>query len=175
MPTPISDIRFARSFIGHNAAGTAQATEIDFGLAATEAIEIFSVYGNLLHNAIPAPVNFAGEFAQQTLHIESDAVVTPNQEAPDADQFDTDSEIMYEQVSNLISADDNANGNGGVAVQITPNGILNYVEPVVSPVNLTHRVELSANTTVGALLIIQYRYVRLSTRELALSFARRRR
>jgi hypothetical protein len=175
MARPISDVRVARSFVGNNGAGAVETVELDFSLGSREAIEIFSIQGFMNHAAMPVTAGPVVNWNQQTLHVEDDALIVPNQQAADADQFDNDSEVIFEQILSAVVVKDDVSGNAFLSSIITPNDAVVFAEPIRSPVNLTHRVENSGVATVGALLLIQYRYIELSDSELAFAFARRRR
>ena len=172
MVTAISGYRFARSFIGN--AATQETVELDFNIGTREAIEIAGILGTLAPTALvetstPTPV-----LSEQSLHLEDGTIEALNSTGAAADQFENDTEVVYHQVLSAIGfrGVDEAAG----ALSVTPNGWVNYPRPILSPINPTHRVDNEgAVMDVGATLLILYRYVELSDKELALEFARRRR
>lgn len=176
MPQAISDVRVARSFIGANAVNVTESVELDFGLGTQEAIEIIGIIG-LMNMVGPAePVVTTQEVGQQTLHIEEQALEVASFAPASPDFFESDSEIIYQQTVNHHIVVDSANGHAGMTTFINPSGMVTLPEPVISPINLTHRViTLGTLQPLGANLSIWYRYVRLTTAELGLQFARRRR
>ena len=172
MPKAISSWRVARSFIAN--AATQETVELDFSIGTREAIEIAAVLGTLIATAAVATSTPTPVLSDQTLHIEDGTIETPNSSGASADQFNNDSEIVFQQTLNVIAFDGSTEGAG--AIQVTPSGLVVFPAPILSPINLTHRVDNEgAVMDVGATLLIYYRYVELSDRELALEFGRRRR
>ena len=172
MPRAISSWRVARSFIGN--AATQETVEIDFSIGTREAIEIAAVLGLMVATAAVATTTPTPVMSDQTLHIEDGTIETPNSTGASADQFNNDSEIIYAQTLNVIAFDGTTEGAGAIAV--SPNGLVTFPAPILSPINLTHRVDNEgAVLDVAGTLLIYYRYVELSDRELALEFGRRRR
>lgn len=172
MPRAISAWRTARSFIG--SAGTEETVELDFNIGTREAIEVAGVLGTMAATAAVATGTPTPVMSAQTLHIEDGTIETLNDVGAAADQFERDSEVIYQQVLNVIAFDGTTEAAG--AIEVTPSGLVLFPAPVLSPINLTHRVDNEgAVLDVGCTLMIYYRYVELSTTELALEFARRRR
>ena len=172
MPRAISSWRTARSFIGN--AATQETVELDFSIGTREAIEIAAVLGTLIATAAVATSTPTPVLSEQSLHIEDGTIETPNSSGAAADQFNNDSEIVYHQTLNVIAFDGSTEAAG--AIEVTPSGLVVFPAPILSPINLTHRVDNEgAVMDVGATLLIYYRYVELSDRELALEFGRRRR
>jgi len=172
MPKAISGYRFARSFIG--AAATQEAVELDFNIGTREAIEIAAILGTLAPTAAVVTSAPTPSLSEQTLHLEDGTIEALNSVGAAADQFENDSEVVYHQVLSVISYDGTTEAAG--AISVTPSDWVTYARPILSPINPTHRVDNEAAVMdVGATLLIQYRYVELSDRELALEFARRRR
>ncbi len=172
MPRPISAWRMARSFIG--AAGTEEVAELDFNIGTREAIEIASVQGIMNGTTVASAASIGPVHGEQSLHIEDGTIEALNSSADEADQFERDSEVIYQQTMNLIAFDGTT--EGGVTLDVHPNGLTTYAKPFLSPINLSHRVDMdAAGMDIGCILLIQYRYVELSANELALEFARRRR
>jgi len=174
MPQALSDWRMARSFIGNNGTASLESAELDFNIGTREAIEIASVYGHLPVTVITTSTSIAPVHAVQSLRVEDGTVEVLSNDAADADQFDNDSEVIFEQNKTFVSFDVATEG-GGPAVAQSPTGQIVFANPILSAINLTHVVENVGLTTVGGLLLIEYRYVSLSDRELAFQFARRRR
>lgn len=169
----ISDVRVARSFIG-GALSAVETVELDFNLGTREAVRFYGIVGTIrISDAFPsgaAPVLGSWD---QSLHLEDGTVTAPNTSGLAADQFDNDDEIIYHQLAALAALDDTA-GTGGLSLEQTPNGMVTFPEPIISPLNPTHRVS-SAEVTAGYELLMYYDYVELSDAELGLAFARRRR
>lgn len=172
MPKPISAWRTARSFIGNT--GAEETVELDFNIGTREAIEISGVLGMMAPTAAVASASNVPVVSAQSLHIEDGTVEVLSDTGAAADQFERDSEVIFEQILSVTSFDGTT--EGGSAISQTPSGLVVYANPVLSPINLTHRVDNEASSLdVGARLLIFYRYVELSDTELALEFARRRR
>lgn len=173
MPRAISDWRVANSFIGQAGVSSVETAELDFNIGSREAIEIAGVLGLLIISTItevttPAPIQ-----AVQTLHIEDGMIQDVEVSTSEADNFDNDSEVIYQQVMNVdavIGVDE-----ASEMIDVHPSGLVTFPAPILSPINLTHRAENNSNLTTAARLLIYYRYVALSDAELALQFSRRRR
>ncbi len=172
MVKAISAWRMARSFIGN--AATEETVELDFNIGTREAIEIASVQGIMNATTMASAASIGPIHAEQSLHLEDGTIEALNSSADEADQFENDSEVIYQQTLNAIAFDGTT--EGGVTIDVHPNGNLVYARPFLSPINPTHRSDMDAAAMdIGCILLIQYRYVELSDSELALEFARRRR
>jgi hypothetical protein len=171
MTIPITDWRIARSQIG--AVGAAEQAVLDFNIGTAEAIEIASVAGKLALGTITSASTILARTAQQSLHIEDGTIVVLAIDETDADAFDNDSEVIFEQLLNAIAFDGTTEGAAAIdGVNFTKT----FAKPILSPINLTHAVKNEGSVTaVVAILLIEYRYVKLTTQELAFQFARRRR
>jgi len=171
MPQAITDWRVARSFIGGLAAAESQ--ELDFNIGTQEAIEIASISGHIGFGTITPSAGFGTVIAQQTVRVEDGQIEALGLDETDVNVFDNDSEVMFEQFLNAIRFDGTTEAAGAIS---GANFEKVYAEPILSPINLTHAIinEGSVSTT-GAVVLIEYRYVRLSLNELAFQFARRRR
>ena len=173
MARAISDVRVARSFIGAGTASTAETSELDFNLSTKEAIRIYAIQGNILvASGIGASAEPVGLLWDQSLHLEEGTVDIPNTAGAAADEFENDSEIIFHQYCHIQSL--SAAGLAGLAMQLSPSGLLTYPEPIISVVNPTHRVSPDEEEA-GFELLIYYDYIELSDGEMALAFARRRR
>lgn len=171
MTIPITDWRTARSQIG--ALGAAEGNELDFNIGTQEAIEIASIAGHLAFGTITSAATILTRLAQQSVRIEDGTVETLSLDETDADAFDNDSEVIFEHFLNGIAFDGTT--EGGAAIDGV-NYERVFAEPILSPINLTHHVINEGSVSaVTAVVIIEYRYVRLTTQELAFQFARRRR
>ena len=171
MTIPISDWRFARSFIG--ALGAAESVELDFNISTKEAIEIASVAGHLAFGTITSTGTIAPRLAQQSVRIEEGTIEVLSLDETDADVFDNDSELIFEQFLNGIAFDGTTEGAAAID-GVNYERVFN--KPVISPINLTHSVINEGSVSaVAAVVVIEYRYVELTTPELAFQFARRRR
>lgn len=172
MPKPISGMRIARSFIGN--AATEETVELEFNIGTREAIEILAVLGTLAPSAVVTTATPTPVTSEQSLHLEDATLEGLGSVGASADQFNNDSEVIFHQVLSVIAFDGTTEAAG--AIEVTPSGLIVFPEPLISPINLTHRVDNEAAVMdVGATLMIYYRYVELSDRELALEFGRRRR
>ena len=173
MTKPISDWRVANSFIGQGGVSTVETAELDFNIGSREAIEISGVLGLIIVSTITAVTLPAPIQAVQTLHIEDGTLEDVEVSTSEADVFDNDSEVIYEQVMNIdaVIGTDEASS----MLHVHPSGLVTFPEPILSPINLTHRAENNSNLTTAHRLLIYYRYVELSDAELAFQFARRRR
>ncbi len=173
MTKPISDWRVANSHIGQAGVSSVESAELDFNIGSREAIEIAGVQGILILSTVVAAATFAPHQAVQTLHIEDGTLQDVEVSTSEADVFDNDSEVIYEQVMNidaLIGVDEAA-----AMLEVHPGGLVTFPRPILSPINLSHRVENNSGSTVSARLLIHYRYVELTDAELVLQFSRRRR
>jgi hypothetical protein len=172
VPTALSDIRIARSFIGHTSAANVEQTQVlDFDLGVQEAIQIFGVFGTMLPNVAAATGTFHN-LATQTLHLEDDTLAEIPVDDADADLFESDSEVVYQQELGMIFYNGTTEAAG--SSYINPSGLFTFIDPILAAANLTHRTE--SNTTdmdLAASMFIHYRYVRLNTNELAFAIARR--
>lgn len=171
MTKPITDYRFARSFVGQGGTGTTESTELDFNIGTREAIEIVAVLGTIKFNTVTAAATLVPLTVLQTLHIEDGTIADVEVGSAETDSFEPDHEVMFEQVGTIA----HATTDDAAVVHTQPGGLVVFARSVISPINLTHRVENQGNTTAGCTLYIHYRYVELSDRELAFQFARRRR
>lgn len=172
MPTAITDWRTARSFIGLGVVSSVESVELDFNIGTQEAIEISGIQGGLQPFSVVSAATIVPLIMQQSIHVEDGTLETLSIDATDADQFDNDSEVIFEQRAGLIAFDGTT--EGGAALEGF-NKSYKFARPIISPINLTHRGENNGACTGIAVVIIEYRYVRLSTQELAFQFARRRR
>jgi len=172
MVSPITGWRTARSFIG--AAGTEETQELDFNIPVNGAIEIASVLGMPNVTTVTSGASIGPVHAEQSLHIENGTIQALLSSADELDEFDVDSEVIYSQSVNLMAFDGTTEGAAWLA--ITPNGLVTFAQPIISPINPTHRTDMDAAAMdIGFIMLIQYRYVALSDRELGFEFARRRR
>lgn len=172
MPVPITGWRVARSFIG--GAGTEETAELDFNIPVNGAIEIAGVLGLPNVTVVASGASIGPVHSEQSLHIENGTIQLLATSADEADEFDTDSEVIYSQSVNLMAFDGTTEGAAWLA--ITPSGLVTFPRPIISPINPTHRSDNDAAAAdIGFILMIYYRYVRLSDRELGFEFARRRR
>lgn len=171
MTVPLTDWRIARSFIG--ALGAAESSELQFNIGTQEAIEIASISGRLAFGTITSAATIVPRLAQQSLHLEDGAITVPDLDETDADVFDSDAEIIFEQFLNGIAFDGTTEGGAAIdGVNIEKV----FRRPFISPINPTHSVVNEGSVSaVSALLLIEYRFVKLDIRELAFQFSRRRR
>jgi len=175
MATRLTAMEFATSLL----TPTAQTltAELDFQLSAREAIEIMSIYGNVV-DVVDASTS-AGSVTPgvQTVHMETGALEDPlNADGDDAVRLS--SEIIYRQ--------DVINFEGGAAtvgtaqsIIVTPNAPVVFNDGkgngLLSGLNLTHRAENPSTGIRNSLQVtIAYFRVRISDREAVALFSRRR-
>lgn len=175
MPRALTDIRIAHSFIGNNSAGSTETVELDFDIGLREAIEIFAVFGSLQEGA--APVSAAGtvEIGAQSLHLEDGTITAPESIPSEADRFDVDDEVIYQQIKYTRYTVDDTAGNAAIMSILNPSTLITFPAPILSVINLTHRVQAGTGNTYGGNVDIHYRYVSLTSDEVAFQYARRRR
>lgn len=174
MPTPISGIRIARSFIGAASASSAEEVELDFDLAVNEGIEIFAVVGGVheIDSSGVLGASMTDAHGIQTLHV-TDNPTEINNLASANNQFDLDSDIIYEQTAHFGGEEDDTNGSGSFGIAFVPNGAVVYPEPILAVRNLTHRSDGSFADGYAPYVHMHYRFVRLSQAELGFALARR--
>lgn len=175
MPQIISGPRRARSMV--TPTGAQEVTRVlDFNFASDQGIQIEAVLGNIAatdQNPSPSDTGVVAIPGAQTLHLEEGTIEDiPFAAGEDADQIDT--EVFFEHNTMglfLVGATNTfgGGGSGGTSALYVP-----YRDPILVARNITHRGQ-SANTgqDVRASVLIFYRYVRFSTAELGLIFARR--
>jgi len=172
MVQAITGWRTARSFIG--AAATEETAELDFNIPVNGGIEIASVLGLANVTTVASVASIAPVHSEQSLHIEDGTIEALNSTADEVDQFESDSEVFWSQSVNLMAFDGTT--EGAAWVETNPNGLVTFARPILSLINLTHRTDNDAAAMdIGYIVLIEYRYVSLSDRELAFEFARRRR
>jgi hypothetical protein len=161
----------ARSFIG-TAAG-AEDVELEFNIGTEEAIEIGSVHGIINADVLTSAATIAPQQATQRLHLEDGTIEGISIDSSAADAFDRDSEIIFEQSLNHIAFDGTTEG---AAVLDGTHKSMVYRNSILSAINPTHAVaNVGSVSESGFVLLIEWRMVKLGTRELALEFTRRRR
>ena len=175
MVSAISGWRHARSKIGNGTTNTTETAVLNFNIGPDEAIEIASVLGHINHATADDAATMGQVQSVQRLHIEDGTLDAPGGvDVTEADDFDNDTEVIYEQFMTEITF--NGTTEAAAVMLQSPNGLITFAERILSPINLTHSMENpSGGVTATGILMIEYRYVRLSDRELALQFSRRRR
>lgn len=174
MTQPLTDWRRARSHIGVGTAATAELVELDFDLGADIGLEIASVHGIINPFNITEVTTLVSPNVSMSLHQETGSVESLNREAGQADQVELDTEVFFEMLVDMKIVVDSANGHA--TIQSGPNSYFErYTEPLLLVTNFTHRVSVDADVTASGIVIIEYRYVRLTSNEIGLLFARRRR
>jgi len=176
VPTTVSGMRVARSFVSPTGAANTVERELDFQLGSDDGIQIEGVlgYGHYF-DASPAPSDTVplGQLAHQTLHLETGATeALPDDAGDDADDIDT--EIFYVQAYSLvwIQGSTVTYGAGG-SLTITPSGMWVPPEPILSPRNIIHKGTSDvADSFLNCGVLIYYRYVRFTTSELGTILAR---
>jgi hypothetical protein len=115
MVSPITDWRIARSFIGAGSVSTIESVELDFNIGAQEAIEISGVTGIINPFSVASAATIVPIVMQQSLHIEDGTIETLSVDPTDADQFDNDSEVIFEQKTGLIAWDGTTEGGAALS------------------------------------------------------------
>lgn len=173
MPTTISGVHFARSFITP-AAATAVEREIDFQLGARQGIAIHYVLGHMSVLSFTETTDFQEFNGNHTLHLETGSLET----VPDAageDEDTIDSEVFFRQDLSVIAAEEAATrGGSAAAMLVVPQAPIPYPSPVFTARNITHRA-ITAGTALGlgCGVLIFYNYVEFSLSELGVLLARR--
>lgn len=179
MPTPLSGMRTARSLVTPVGSNDIVSRVLDFDLGAQDGIEISGVLGLVgSFGDVSTPVSdtiMHTADAVQTLHLEAGTLEgVPYLAGEDEDDIDT--EIFWQQVvsrSFLIPATTAVN-KAGMAMQVTPSGLVTFPEPILAARNITHRGETQlADNDCSLGVLIYYRYVRFSLQELGFLLARR--
>jgi len=172
MVQAITGWRTARSFVGN--AATEEAVELDFNIPVNGGIEIASVMGLPNVTTIASAASIGPVHSEQSLHIEDGTIQALATSADEADEFENDSEVFWAQSVNGMAFDGTT--EGAAWLHVTPSGLTTFARPILSLINLTHRTDNDAAAMdIGFIVLIEYRYVSLSDRELAFEFARRRR
>ena len=175
MPTEISGLRIARSFVTPTEAAVSR--ELDFQLGARQGIAIHAVLGDLAiepTNATLAVTTQAYFGSTQTLHLETGSL----EAVPDAageDEDTIDSEIFYRQALAIGANDDvSTEFRASLAMTVTPSGIVVFPRPIFTARNITHRgITSSAALDANGHVILYYVFVEFSLSELGLLLARR--
>ena len=173
MTVPISDVRVARSFIGVAAASSVESQEMDFNLGVREAIEIFAAMSTVGNVIVTATASILIDFVTQTLHMETETLDDVPHLQSEADEVDMDSEYFFRQAMHILHFNGTTEAAGGLAQ--LPSGLITFPVPILSAINITHRVETDTAVSAGCEVHVHYRYVALSTTEQAFQFARSRR
>ncbi len=177
MPTEISGLRIARSFITPDAADTAVERVLDFQLGARQGIAIAAVLPTWTVAVEAGPISSSVQVflnGNQTLHLESGSLET----VPDGigDDEDTiDSEVFMRQDAILAGNDDAATEfRASLAIVINPNGLITFPKPILTSRNITHRAIVNGATFDSAChVIIYYTFVEFTLAELGLILSRR--
>lgn len=174
MPRTVSGQRIGRSFVSPSGADEVSRV-LDFQLGADEGIEITSVLGyGSLHDDTPVASATVPSIAHalQTLHLEGGATEDlPVAAAADADDIDT--EIFYMQSFEQHTFFHTTTG-AGIGLSKTPNGLLIFDRPILSPRNITHKgTTLATDHDLECGVLIFYRYVRFTSAELGVLLSRR--
>jgi len=173
MPTEISGLRIARSFITPTDAEVSRT--IDFQLGARQGISIEGVLGEIRvdsSNWTPNVGVVTAHPAVHTLHLEAGSLET----VPDAageDEDTIDSEIFYRQALTVIAIDE-PTAQGAASQSVVPNGMWIPPRPLFTARNITHRgIGISSAMDFLAHVIIYYVFVEFTLAELGLILARR--
>lgn len=177
MTRRISGDRVGRSFV--TPTGNANEVErvLDFQLAADQGIAITSVLGyGSLHDASPAVSDTvpATAIGFQTLHLEEGATEDlPGIAGEDADDLDT--EIFWTQYFHTLShVGSTATFGVGLAMTVTPSGLITFAQEIISPRNIIHKGRTAlADSFLNGGVLIYYHFVEFSDQELGVLLARR--
>jgi len=175
MPTIISGPRRARSSTTPSGASTTTRV-LDFNFASDQGIQIEAVLGSLSARDVdPAPSDTvpATIAVAQSLHLEEGTIEDlPFTIGEDGDSIDTEVFFSQDALGMFQTGTTNTFGAGGAG----PSSVL-YVpfrDPILVARNITHRGESGATGQDGLCkVLIYYRYVRFSLKELGLVLARR--
>lgn len=174
MTRPVSAMLIAKNTIRVQAISTIETSEIDFEMGPDEGVEILglkSIWGEI-DQAVATTIT-EGK-AQASLHMEDETLTDPNL---DVDDNVRSSEVVHASLGLSSKGDDSGAAAGGMTSQMTAieGPIENFPRPLITLVNLTHRLETDAVINdVYHTYLIYYRYVKLSPSELAVEFQRRR-
>lgn len=175
MPTDISGLRIARSFITPTDARVTR--ELDFQLGPRQGIRIESVLGGMAPDRaafVPSVTTQAVMQGNQTLHFETGSLETvPDAVAEDEDSID--SEVFYRQDMTYIGNDDvTTEFRASSTLIVTPQGIVDYRGSLFTARNISHSgISLDAGLDLVCNVIIFYTFVEFTLAELGLILARR--
>jgi len=171
MPTTISGLHFARSFISPT--NVAVSREIDFQLGSRQGIAVLWVKGTVVVSSFTETTDFQELNGVHTLHLETGSLETvPLNDGDDEDTID--SEVFYRQDLGIIGAEEAATRGGSAVGMIVSPGDFNYNPAVFTARNITHRgITSTSSLTLLQHVIIAYNYVEFSLSELGVLLARR--
>lgn len=173
MPTEVSGLRFARSFVSPTDARVSRV--LDFQLGARDGISILGVLGNIRIDSAaftPSPTALTALDGHHTLHLEAGSLEDIPDEAGE-DEDTIDSEVFYQQSLSFVGIDE-PTAQGAAAISVLPSGMWIPPRPVFTARNITHS-GISGDTTLDLLchVIIYYVFVQFTLSELGLILARR--
>jgi len=173
MPTDVSGMRIARSFVTPTESAVSRV--IDFQLGAQEGIRIRKVFGDMQisgSNWTPSATALGSLQGVHTLHAESGSLETvPDTAGEDEDTID--SEIFYRQVYEVAGIDE-PTAQGAASISVVPNGPWEYEGGLFLARNITHRgITSSASLDLSCHVTILYNFVKFSLSELGFILARR--
>jgi len=177
MAKDLTGIRTARSTM--HISGTTQENQLlDFRFAISEGLRLHGIMPMVLDiDRTGAAAAHLETAVVQYLHLEEDVpeILPIGGTVPSAQVVDIDTEILGGQATMAHFLEDGVNGEGGVALSSTPNGLIVFPEPILIASNLTHTARCDdANIDASLLMIIFYQRVRLSSNEFMLALARER-
>lgn len=173
MPTEISGLRIARSFITPTDSEVQRT--IDFQLGVRQGISIEGVLGEIVIDNggfTASATTLTAQGGLHTLHLQSGSLETvPDQAGEDEDTID--SEVFYRQQLTVVAIDE-PTAQGAAGISVTPNGVWVPPRPLFSARNITHRgITFSATLDLLCHVTIYFVFVEFSLAELGLILARR--
>ena len=178
MAKDLTGVRVAKAFI-NNTTTTVSELELDFDLSRGEGIAIYRIQLEMVISQVGFSSVFDSHGANFSVHAENDNLEDV-QDLLTADQFQNDSEIIFEAACTAWGQDEAATRGGSAAGLLwgSPTHI-NFLEvagtPLVLAANPTVRVITSdAELLVSGNFTFYYKYVELSAAEIREAFFRSR-
>jgi len=177
VPKEISGLRIARSFLTPDIDNTVLERELDFQLGARQGIAIHSVHGEVRIESSTLTMSTAtitlGN-GVHSLHLETGSLETVPDESGD-DEDTIDSEVFFRQGVTLGGNDDaTTEFRASLAMLVSPQGPVDYPNPILTARNITHRAVMRTSVFDGLFNVtIFYTFVEFSLAELGLILARR--
>lgn len=178
MAKDLTGLRVAKAFL-NNTTTTVSELEADFDLSRGEGIAIYRIQLEMIASAVAFSSTFDSHAAHFSVHAENDNLESV-QDLLTADQFQNDSEIIFESGLTAWAQVEAATRGGSAAGMLwsAPNYI-NYVEVAGKPLILAANPTVRAITTDAELLVsgnftFYYKYVELTDAEVREAFFRSR-
>ncbi|KKK73390.1 hypothetical protein LCGC14_2894310 [marine sediment metagenome] len=178
MAKDLTGVRVAKAFI-NNTTTTVSELELDFDLSRGEGIAIYRIQLEMALSQVGFSSVFDTHNAHFSVHAENDNLEEV-QDLLSADQFQNDSEIIFEAAATMIGQDEAATRGGSAASIVwgSPNYI-NFLEVAETPLVLAANPTVRVITTDAEFLVsgnftFYYKYVELSAAEIREAFFRSR-